>query len=157
MLTNRNVDLLETELSIVEATEPGLNKDLSQGLQRLEARWATAGTMPTGIFAGSLELDRTKLAIELNFDAKPGPTLKIAKSSPRALDDLEWDRGMLEASVAGDLPLPSDRNRSHELDLALHVGASTIDGFATDALSDVDQHQQFGVPYPLHLTKVGSH
>jgi hypothetical protein len=64
---------------------------------------------------------------------------------------------MLEASVAGDLPLPSDRNRSHELDLALHVGASTIDGFATDALADVEQHQQFGVPYPLHLTKVGSH
>lgn len=157
MLTNRNTDIFEAEQSIVDAIEPGLKKSLSQGLQNLEARWSVAGTMPTGTFSGSLDLKGAKLALQLDFDAKPGPTLKMGDGRPRALSDLEWDRGMLEASVAGDLPLSSDRDRSHELDLALHLGTTTIDGFATDALSDDAQHEHFGLPYPLRLAKAQGH
>jgi hypothetical protein len=57
-------------------------------------------------------------------------------------------------SVAGDLPLPSDKNRDHELDLTFHVTDSVIDGFATDSLGDDTNHRHYGLPYPLHLSHV---
>jgi len=93
----------------------------------------------------------------LDFDQKPGPVLKIGDGAPRALSNIEWDRGMLEASIAADLPLPSDKDRSHELNLALHVGESVIDGFATDSLGDPTHYRQYGVPYPVHLSKATVH
>lgn len=157
LLANTNSDLFERATAIVEAIEPGIAKGLREGTQRLAARWSAAGTMPSGTFSGSLDADGSKIALVLDFDAKLGPALKIGDGAPRALSNIEWDRGILEASVAGDLPLPSDKERSHELDLAFHVGESAIDGFATDALSDPNHYRQYGVPYPVHLSKATVH
>ena len=64
--------------------------------------------------------------------------------------------GMFEETIAGDFPLPSDRGRSHELDLALHFASATIGGFATDSLTDDGARQHFGIPYPLRLAQVQS-
>jgi CubicO group peptidase (beta-lactamase class C family) len=157
LLANTNSDLFDTATAIADAIEPGVAKDLPRGLQRLAARWATAGMMPSGTFSGSLEADGSTIALVLDFDAKLGPVLKIGGGAPRALSNIEWDRGILEASVAGDLPLPSDKDRSHELDLALHVGDSAIDGFATDSVGDLKHYRQYGVPYPVHLSKAAVH
>jgi hypothetical protein len=90
------------------------------------------------------------------MDAKPGPALTFGNGGARTLTDVEWDRGIFDATVVADLPLPSDRGRGHELNLALHFGASTIDGFATDALTNDGMHQHFGIPYSLHLVKMQS-
>jgi hypothetical protein len=38
--------------------------------------------------------------------------------------------------------------------LALHIGESYIDGFATDGLTETKHFQQFGVPYAVHLSRV---
>ena len=157
LLANTNSDLFETATGIVEAIDPGVGKDLLQGMQRLAARWTAAGILPIGTFSGSLDANGSTIALVLDFDAKPGPILRIGDGAPRAISNIEWDRGILEASVAGDFPLPSDKDRNHELDLALHVGDSTIDGFATDAVSDLKHFRQYGVPYVVHLSKVTVH
>jgi len=157
LLANTNSNLLEPAMAIVGAIEPSVAKDLLQGLQRMETLFSAAGTMPSGTFSGSLDVDGVIRPFVLDFDAKPGPVLRIGDGAPRALTSIEWDRGMLEAVVAGDLPHPSDKDRSHELDLALHVGESTIDGFATDALSDDKHYMHYGVPYPVHLSKPAAH
>jgi CubicO group peptidase (beta-lactamase class C family) len=153
LLTNTNHDLLETAMTVVEAIEPGLAKSFQQGAERLAARWSTAGALPSGTFAGALELEGSSLTLRLDFDAKPNPTLTFGKGSLRVLDHLEWDRGLLEANVAADLPLPSDAGRSHELDLVLSVNGATIEGFATDALENDREGHHFGIPYPLHLIR----
>jgi len=157
LLANTNSDLFDTATAIVEAIEPGVGKDLTRGAQRLAAGWSAAGTLPSGAFSGSLDTDGSKIALVLDFDQKPGPVLKVGDGAPRALSNIEWDRGMLEASIAADLPLPSDKDRKHELNLALHVGESVIDGFATDSLGDPTHYQQYGVPYPVHLSKATVH
>jgi CubicO group peptidase (beta-lactamase class C family) len=153
LLTNTSADLLETVFALVDAVEPGLAKRLGDAAQRLKAEWSRAGTMPVGAWKGSLTTDGTRLAVEIDFGAQPNPTLRLGDGPLRVLDEISWHRGLLEATVAGDFPLPTDRGRSHQLNLVLHPTATAIDGFAMDALAEDAAHRRFGVPSFLHLDR----
>jgi hypothetical protein len=41
------------------------------------------------------------------MDAKPGPALTFGNGGARTLTDVEWDRGIFDATVVADLPLPA--------------------------------------------------
>jgi hypothetical protein len=154
LVTNANVDLLETAMQICDGLEPGLRTSLTRSFERAAAGWKAPGRLPEGVFSGSADLPGKRLPIRIDFGAKPGPVVTLGDAGARLMTSLEWNRGLLEATVPADLPLPTNEGRSHELDLVFHIGPA-LDGFATDALEDDAHHRHFGVPYALHLERAG--
>lgn len=153
LLTNSTTDLLEVATLVADAVAPGLSQRLGDGIQRLKTQWSASAAMPTGTWKGRLNFPGSTVATTVDFDAQPDPTIRFGEGPLRILDRPTWDRGMLEATIAGDFPLPSDKNRHHQLDLTLHVTDSAIDGFATDDLADDTNHRRYGLPYPIHLSR----
>lgn len=47
------------------------------------------------------------ISLRLDMDAKPGPALTFGNGGARTLTDVEWDRGIFDATVVADLPLPA--------------------------------------------------
>jgi hypothetical protein len=52
---------METAMAVAEALEPGLAKSFPAGAQRLSAAWSAPGTIPTGLFTSSLDLEGSTL------------------------------------------------------------------------------------------------
>ena len=155
LLTNTNADMLEHASAIADAVVSGFGKRLADGAHSLEARWSTAASMPTGSWSGALQLGSAEIKVTMDFDTRPSPTIRLGDGLLRTLDNLEWDRGLLNAKVAGSFPLPSDEGRSHDLELVLHLSGSTIDGFAVDSLAADSDHHRYGFPYAMHLRRQG--
>lgn len=141
----------EVAVGILEALAPGFAASFGVAVERIEREIEAPGTPPSGRFAGELRDGDERIAIELDFTDPRAPRLELG-GWQYPLQRVGWQRGALEATVVGSLPVGAGKSRTHRLRLALWRDSDELRGVATEQISD--DRPGSGLPHYLVLRPV---
>jgi hypothetical protein len=140
---------VESAVEILSALVPGLGEGLGEAVGALEAELAKPGALPAGRFQGSLKDGDDSVPVALDFTDTKNPVMTLAESR-HLLQAVGWERGVLQATVAGWLPFGAGKDRRHNLLLMLWMEQGELRGIAVEDLAE--DRPRFGRPHFLRLS-----
>lgn len=145
---------VEATIAVLAALVPGFDQQIGEAIGTIEAELATPGKMPAGKFEGSLSDGPDELAVGLDFRDAERPVMQLGESA-YLLQWLGWERGALQATVVGTLPLGAGKGRTHDLVLTLWWQGDELRGIAQEEWHD--DRPRSGIPHRLVLKPVRPH
>lgn len=141
----------ESAVAILTALLPGFDESFAAAVSVIERELAAPGQLPAGRFEGSLRSGSDDLPMKLDFRHPEAPVLELGPFKA-LLQGIAWERGALQATVQGSLPLGVDRGRTHRLLLTLWPQDGGLQGIAQEDL--LEDRPRYGVPHRVMLTPV---
>jgi CubicO group peptidase (beta-lactamase class C family) len=140
----------ESVVAILSALLPGFGEQFAAAVNVIETEIATPGILPKGRFEGTLADGAGQVAASLDFADPAAPRVELGKT-PYLFQVTGWERGALQATVEGELPVGAGRGRTHRLLFTLWAASGGLQGFAQEEL--FEDRPRFGVPHFVRLQR----
>jgi len=141
--------VLDVAALILSALEPPLAEQLGGAIESIQADFAAPAWSLSGRFEGVLLDDIDSVAIGVDFTDPDTPLFSLAGSA-YLLQQVGWDRGALQATVIGSLPVGAGKDRVHRLVLTLWKHGDDLRGVAQEEVFR-DGRPLYGIPHRLAL------
>ncbi len=142
---------LKTAVAIVSALIPGFDRQFGAAVNSIEQELSAPAEWVTGRFAGFLFDRGDSLVTSVDFSDAERPLLQLGEST-YLLQGMAWERGALQATALGSLPVGAGKGRTHRLTLMLWPAGVELRGVAHEHF--VDDRPRFGRPHLLVLRPV---
>ncbi len=143
------VPALEVAAFVLSALDSALAGQLGAAVESIQAELTAPGWSLAGRFDGILLDGSDSVAVSVDFTVPDAPVLSLGGSA-YLLQQLGWDRGALEATAIGSLPVGAGKGRVHRLVLMLWKDGEELRGVAQEELFR-DGRPLAGIPHRLAL------
>jgi len=143
------VPALEVAAFVLSALDSALAGQLGAAVESIQAELTAPGWSLAGRFDGILLDGSDSVAVSVDFTIPDAPVLSLGGSA-YLLQQLGWDRGALEATAIGSLPVGAGKGRVHRLVLMLWKDGEELRGVAQEELFR-DGRPLAGIPHRLAL------
>jgi CubicO group peptidase (beta-lactamase class C family) len=144
---------LQAAVAILSGLIPAFDEQFGAAVGSVESELSAPGVSPTGRFEGFLFDGADSLAMSVDFSDPAAPVLQLGESI-YLLQGVSWDRGALQATAVGSLPVGAGKGRTHRLTLTLWPRGDDLRGVAQEDLAD--DRPGFGIPHLLVLRSAKS-
>ena len=141
----------EVAVDILNTLMPEFEVQFGAAIGVLEQKLTAPGQIPTGRFKGSLKSVTDEVPISLDLTNPTLPVFELG-GNKFVLQGISWERGAMQATVAGSLAFARGRDRTHNLVLTMWLHNGELQGIAQEDFTD--DRSRSGVPYRLTLKPV---